>query len=270
MLKRGILVALLTAALPATGCQASTSGVAAGSSKPMTLQQAVADAHRSAANKARDRYRHPAQTLAFFGVKPTDMVVEIYPGGGWYTEILRPYLRAEGSIALVGPEGQMARFRNAASADPAAYEGVLFSPIDSWDDGTTFPANSADVVLTFRNAHNWYMRGQGDQAFKAFYRMLKPGGTLGVVEHRLPESRPDADMKTSGYLKQSTVVAMAEAAGFKLVGTSEINANPKDNADHPEGVWTLPPSLRLGEKDRAQYLAIGESDRMTLKFMKPE
>jgi predicted methyltransferase len=236
---------------------------------PNALETAIANPARSEANRARDRYRHPYETLTFFGVKPSDSVVEIYPGAGWYTEILAPYLAGQGSLAVVATDPQLKRMRDKAAADPAAFGKVLFSPLATWADAPAFPTGSADVVLTFRNVHNWHMQGQAAEAFKAFYKMLKPGGTLGVVEHRLPEGRPDSDMDKSGYMKRSAVVAAAEAAGFKLVAESEINANPKDTADWPEGVWTLPPSLRLGDKDREKYLAIGESDRMTLKFVKP-
>ena len=233
------------------------------------LAAAVAAPTRTPANLVRDKYRNPAATLSFFGIEPGHAVVEIYPGAGWYTEILAPYLAGQGSLALVATEQQLSRARQKVAADPATYKSVLFSPLAAWSDATTFPAGSADAVLTFRNVHNWQMQGQAADAFQAFYRMLKPGGVLGVVEHRLPEARPDAEMEKSGYMKQSTVIALAEAAGFKLAATSEINANAKDLANYPEGVWTLPPSLRLGDKDREKYLAIGESDRMTLKFVKP-
>ena len=233
------------------------------------LRAATDAATRTASNRERDRYRHPYETLTFFGVKPSDTVVEIYPGAGWYTEILAPYLANNGSLALVATDPQLKRMRDKAAAEPKTYQSVVFSPLAAWTDTPAFPAGSADVVLTFRNVHNWHMQGQSADAFKAFYAMLKPGGTLGVVEHRLPESRPDSDMDKSGYMKRSLVVAAAEAAGFKLAGSSEINANPKDTADWPDGVWTLPPSLWLGDKDRAKYIAIGESDRMTLKFVKP-
>lgn len=272
MMTRQILLAAAAAALPLFGCHAAATDDKA---KPVTqqagsLEAAVANPGRSAENRARDQYRQPVETLNFFGVKPGDKVVEIYPGAGWYTEILAPYLAGKGSLALVATEQQLGRARAKAAADPATYANVLFSPMATWQDQTAFAAGSADAVLTFRNVHSWYGQGQAENAFKAFFAMLKPGGTLGVVEHRLPEGRPDADMAKSGYMKQSVVIAMAEAAGFKLAATSEINANPRDTADHPGGVWTLPPSLRLGEKDRAKYVAIGESDRMTLKFVKPE
>ncbi|WP_260483659.1 class I SAM-dependent methyltransferase [Sphingomicrobium flavum] len=236
------------------------------------LAAAVAASTRSPDNVARDAYRNPAQTLAFFGVEPDDLVVEIWPGGGWYTEILGPYLADEGSLALVASERGLTRARAKVAADQESYKSVLFSPVDKPGDATVFPAGSADVVLTFRNVHNWEMGDEpyGADMFASMYTMLRPGGTLGVVEHRLPESRPDSDMKTSGYMKQSYVIALARSAGFELVEASEINANPRDTADHPRGVWTLPPTYRLEDQDRAKYAAIGESDRMTLKFRKPE
>lgn len=269
---RVAVAALIAASLPVAACQASdaTKSHAQSPVADAALKSAVESSIRSAENRARDAHRHPVETLSFFGVKPGGLVVEIYPGAGWYTEILAPYVGSTGSLALVASEQQLSRARQKAAANPEAFSNVLFSPISGWSDATTFPAASADAVLTFRNVHNWHMQGQAADAFKAFYRMLKPGGVLGVVEHRLPESRPDAEMQKSGYLKESYVIEMAQAAGFKLAAKSEINANPKDSADHPEGVWTLPPVLRLKDKDREKYLAIGESDRMTLRFVKPE
>lgn len=269
---RVAVAVLIAATAPISACHASDAakGGKAAATDDAALKAAVDAGTRTPENRARDQYRHPYETLKFFGVKPGDLVVEIYPGAGWYTEILAPYLGKDGSLALVASEQQLTRARQKVASDGATYGNVLFSPIAGWGDATTFPAGNADSVVTFRNVHNWHMQGQADEAFKAFYRMLKPGGVLGVVEHRLPESRPDADMLKSGYMKQSHVIALARAAGFKLADKSEINANPKDNADHPEGVWTLPPSLRLKDKDREKYLAIGESDRMTLKFVKPK
>ncbi|RMH48881.1 MAG: methyltransferase domain-containing protein [Gammaproteobacteria bacterium] len=243
------------------------------------LEQAIQSAHRSEKNKARDKWRHPKETLAFFGVKPTDTVVEIWPGGGWYTEILAPYVKGQGTLyaahfpsdtEVAYYQKVRARFVEKMKSNPV-YAEVRLVEFAYDNDKPIVPDGTADVVLTFRNVHNW-MRG-GDagvlNAFKKFYAALKPGGVLGVVEHRLPENRPDSDQGKTGYMKESYVIRMAEKAGFKLEAKSEINANPKDTADHPKGVWTLPPSLRLGEKDKAKYLAIGESDRMTLRFVKP-
>jgi len=237
---------------------------------------ALAGAHRSEANRARDQYRHPAETLSFFGLEPKMTVVEISPGGGWYTEVLAPVLAKGGKLyaahnnpAASERAAQSAEtFKDKLAKDPV-YRGVEVTSFGKDDYDGLAPAGSADMVLTFRNVHNWHMGGFAGDAFKGFYRALKPGGVLGVVEHRLPEDRPDEAMKSSGYMKRSTIDAPAEAAGFKLAGESEINANPKDTADYPKGVWTLPPNLTEGEVDKARYLAIGESDRMTLKFVKP-
>lgn len=237
------------------------------------LRSAVAAPTRTPANVARDAYRHPAETLAFFGVKPTDTMVEIWPGGGWYTEILAPYLaQGGGTYVAAASERGLNGVRKLMTDQPAAYGKAQTAnfPILA-AGGTPVGPGSADVVLTFRNVHNWMIGEQPyeAEAFRQMYAMLKPGGTLGVVEHRLPESADDARQLKSGYVKTSTVRRLAEAAGFQLVATSEINANPKDTTDHPEGVWTLPPTFRLGDTDRAKYVAIGESDRMTLKFVKP-
>jgi predicted methyltransferase len=239
---------------------------------PAAITAAVAAPSRTAANVARDRYRHPAQTLAFFGVKPGDTVVEVWPGGGWYTEILAPLTRRAGTYYAAGPwEKGLGGVRALQAKDAAAYGKVKLAAFPAEAGQPSVPDGSADVVLTFRNVHNWRFGGE-DRAramFSAMYRMLKPGGTLGVVEHRLPESRPAAAEEKSGYMKPSSVIGFATAAGFKLAGRSEINANPKDSADWPGGVWTLPPSYALKDQDRAKYAAIGESDRMTLRFVKP-
>lgn len=234
------------------------------------IAKAVADPRRKAENRARDRYRHPAETLAFFGVKPNQTVVEVLPGGGWYSEILAPLLHDQGRYIAAVPAGGRAGFSRFTAADPARFGKVTvteFAP----GKAPIAPDGSADVVLTFRNVHNFLMGEDATPAaaFAAFFRALKPGGVLGVVDHRLPEGRDSALEKKSGYLKRSTVVRLAEQAGFRLAGESEVNANPKDTADWPDGVWTLPPTYQLKDKDRARYAAIGESDRMTLRFVKP-
>ena len=248
----------------------------------MSLEQAAAGDHRSEAKKARNEDRNPVETLNFFGIKPDMTVVEISPGGGWYTEILAPYLREEGQLIAAGydPASDVEYFRkNAArfvdklSAHPEIYDKVNVTIFQLPDRVEIAEDGSADMVLTFRNVHNWYMRGGGEEnlarAFNAFVEVLKPGGILGVVDHRLPADRPAEYQESSGYIHESLVIKAAEKAGFKLAATSDINANPKDTADHPKGVWTLPPTLALKDENKDKYQAIGESDRMTLKFVKP-
>lgn len=246
--------------------------VAAAPRVPAPIANAVAAPTRTPANVLRDRYRHPAETLAFFGVKPSDTVVEVWPGGGWYTEILAPLLARGGTYYAAGPwERGLNGVRALQAKDAALYGTARLAAFPAEADRPTVPDGSADVVLTFRNVHNWRFGG-ADQAramFAAMFRMLKPGGTLGVVEHRLPEARDASAEEKSGYMKTSSVIGFATAAGFRLAARSEVNANPKDTADWPSGVWTLPPSYALKDVDRARYAAIGESDRMTLKFTKP-
>lgn len=244
------------------------------------LQAAIDNPLRSAANKARDAHRHPLETLNFFGVKPNHTVVEISPGGGWYTEILAPYLKEQGTYyAAHQPADASSEYAKKSRADYLAklaanpvYSKVQVTEFAAAGGKTIAPEGSADVVLTFRNLHNWYM-AKGDEsllaAFKQFHTVLKPGGVLGVVEHRLPEKLQNSDWQKSGYMPQALVVKLAEQAGFVLEGSSEVNANPKDTANHPNGVWALPPTLANKETDKAKYQAIGESDRMTLKFRKP-
>ena len=240
---------------------------------------AVSSEHRAEQSK-RDVYRNPKETLEFFGLKPDMTVVEISPGGGWYTSILNPVVKDSGKLYAAhfhlfegAPkyyENSLTGFKQKVASDPL-FSGLEITEFHHMKALDVAPAGSADMVLTFRNVHNWYM-GDGDQgvesAFKAFHKALKPGGVLGVVDHRLPETLDQEEYKRSGYMKQSYVVAAAEKAGFKLVASSEVNANPKDTAQHPYGVWTLPPRLAKGDEDKAKYLAIGESDRMTLKFVK--
>nr|WP_087573702.1 class I SAM-dependent methyltransferase [Sphingomonas sp. CDS-1] len=232
------------------------------------IAAAIAAPSRTPANIARDKYRHPAETLAFFGVKPDQTVVEYAPSGGWYTEILAPLLRDKGIFYALQPTGRyLDGYKAFLAAKPEIYGKVKLVPFP--DQTSLIPAGSVDTLLTFRNVHNMVMGGTETATFKAFYDLLKPGGTLGIVDHRLPEGRDTAQEKTSGYLKVSTIRRLAEAAGFEYAGSSEINANPMDTADWEKGVWTLPPTLRNGEVDKAKYIAIGESDRMTLRFRKP-
>ena len=242
------------------------------------IDQVMVGDHRAPANKARDKYRHPKETLLFFGLRPDLTVVEISPGSGWYTEILAPVLHDAGQY-FVAVSAITEKTPEALRQNDTAYRGMLAAAPDLYGKVTlsvlspgalrVAPPGSADLVLTFRNVHNWAKAGRADAMFKAFFEALKSGGTLGVVEHR---ARPDASFQQqidSGYMTEAYVVDTAQKAGFKLVNKSEINANPKDTKDHPGGVWTLPPTLRYGDENREKYLAIGESDRMTLKFVKP-
>lgn len=245
------------------------------------LIEAVDSPLRNDEQRQRDIYRHPLETLQFFAVEPNMSVVEISPGGGWYSNILAPYLKDNGQLYAAHfyiDENTRPYFKQSRQAfeqkvaENKSYNKVIVTSFDPINALEVAPKGTVDRVLTFRNIHNWYMR-QGEQgihnAFLAFFTALKSGGVLGIVEHRLPENADDDMQQSSGYMKQSYVIKMAEKVGFKLLDSSEINANPKDNAHHPKGVWTLPPRLRLGEQDKEKYLAIGESDRMTLKFIKP-
>lgn len=248
------------------------------------LDEVIAGAQRSDEERARDAFRHPKETLLFFGAEPSMTVVEIWPGGGWYSNILAPFLARGGGVyyaAGLDPQSSpraeeaVSAFAQKFTGDPATYGTVRLTVLGG--EEPIAPDGSADLVLTFRNVHNWMMRGDAEDNFKAFYAALKPGGVLGVVEHRAADDI-DADKEnTSGYVRVATVMALAEAAGFEFEASSEINANPLDTKDHPFGVWTLPPVRRSSavrgvddpDFDRTKYDAIGESDRMTLKFRKP-
>jgi predicted methyltransferase len=241
------------------------------------LKAAIGNSARTPEYVARDAARHPYETLTFFGIKPDMTVVELAPGGGWYTEILASYLRDKGKLIAAGEsptsEHEGARryadnFSRKLAAKPALFtkvERTVFEPPRSYKIAAP---NSVDMVLTFRNLHNW--TGAGDdkarEVLSQVRAVLKPGGVLGVVDHRLPASKPAG--ATGGYLHEAYVIKLVESAGFKLAGKSEVNANPKDTADYAKGVWALPPVLANGQVDRDKYLAIGESDRMTLKFVK--
>lgn len=235
--------------------------------------------HRSAEYKARNQFRHPGETLEFFGIRPDMTVVELSPGGGgWYTEILAPYLKDSGNYyaGSYDPEAESKyaqrnakRYNDKLAAKPELYGKVnvtVFAPPQKLEAA---PAGSADMVVTFRNMHSWMRSGNLELAMKAMHGYLKPGGILGIVAHRGdPDGEQHPEAKT-GYIHEDLIVEMAETAGFTLEAKSEINANPKDTRDHPKGVWNLPPSYSGGDEDRAKYAAIGESDRMTLRFRKP-
>lgn len=243
--------------------------------KDAQLAQAVSASHRSADFVARDKYRHPAETLEFFGIKPDATVVEISPGGGYWTEILAPYLKEKGTYyTAISPAASSDRAAQAAEnwkkklAGNEVYSNVKVTEFGRGASNIA-PEGSADLVLTFRNVHNWMAAGIADEAFAAFYKALKPGGILGVEEHRASTDKPQDPKAASGYVREDYTRELAAKAGFKFVGSSEINANPKDTKDWPRGVWTLPPTLALGEQDRAKYVAIGEADNFLLKFQKP-
>jgi predicted methyltransferase len=272
----GLLVA---AALLAPSYSVEAQGEASAS-----LDAALAPAHRSATNKARDRYRHPKETLEFFGLRPDMTVVEIWPGPGWYTEVLAPVLRDRGKlyVAQYGAappfpyqQREMDALAAKMQAAPEVYRNVTPTTLDLFKNELQIaPPGTADLVVTFRNVHNWFQEGYGpanaaELAFQAMFDALKSGGVLGVVDHRWPDPTTEDPRARNGYVSEQRVVQYAEKAGFELAGRSSVNDNPRDSHDHPEGVWTLPPDLALGDRDREKYLSVGESDRFTLKFVKP-
>lgn len=237
-----------------------------------SLDRIMAGDHRSDANRARDVYRHPKETLDFFGVKPISTVVEISPGGGWYTELLAPYLRDSGRYVAAYPAQAvkgLKTFQDKLATKPALYDKAKIVPFGVPSALDIRPEGGADFVLTFRNVHNWLDDDNVDAFMKSFFNALKPGGLLGVVEHRAKAGSKLKASLESGYMTEEYVIKHALMAGFTLDAKSEINANPKDTKDYKKGVWTLPPVLTEGEVDRAKYLAIGESDRMTLRFVRP-
>lgn len=239
-----------------------------------SLARAIEAPQRSPANVARDPYRHPRETIEFFGIRADSVVVEILPGSaGYYMEILAPLLAEKGRYVAASRDASAApqyladhaKLLARLEAQPKLYGKVAVTQFNA-DRHEIAPPGSADFVLTFRNLHNWIERGEADAALRAFHRALKPGGILGVVDHRgRADLSQEAQMK-SGYVREDYAIALIEKAGFRLAGRSEANANPKDSKDHPAGVWTLPPTWRLKDQDRAKYQAIGESDRFTLRF----
>lgn len=242
------------------------------------LLQIINSESRAMYNKNRDRYRHPYETLKFLGIKPTMTIAEIWPGGdAYYAESVGQYVALDGQYIAVVPSLHPTSASAIRNNERLAYrfdnfEDLFESPITtdmSKGDYDFAQASSLDMVLTFRNYHNWLQGGYAEEVLAAFMKALKPGGRLGIIEHRLDGSPHENMGEWGGYMAQSHLIELVEAAGFKLVATSEVNANPKDTKDHPAGVWSLPPTLRLGEKDREKYMAIGESDRMTILFEKP-
>ena len=244
---------------------------------PQNMEEAVSSSFRSPENEERDEFQHPLETLDFFGIKPSMTVIEVTPGAGFFTEILGPYLAKQGQLYLAVPrlpprpapvllenEKKLQEIMLRHQEVQAHTKLMPFEPIDKRN---RINKSFADAVVSFNSVHNWVAKRSATASFKLFYDVLKPGGTLGIVQHRIRDGKKR--VPKSGYMYEREVIALAKGAGFKLVGKSEINANPKDKADYPEGVWTLPPTYRLGDKDKDKYEDIGESDRMTLKFIKP-
>ncbi|MSP97335.1 MAG: methyltransferase [Betaproteobacteria bacterium] len=269
----GAVMIMLLAAVPAHAADPAQSVEA-------LLDQVIAGSQRSEKNRARDQYRHPKETLLFFGLKPDMTVVEIWPAGGWYAEIIAPVVRAGGAYIGAGVahedpaieawqrQGKQ-DFIERFTKQPAVFGKVSVTSLKAPEYTDIAPKGSADLVLTFRNVHNWSAAKNDAATFRAFFAALKPGGSLGVVEHRAKPGTPLEQMIKTGYMTEEYVIGLATQAGFRLVAKSEINANPKDSKDHPDGVWSLPPMRRGSFFSGDKYLAIGESDRMTLRFVKP-
>ena len=241
------------------------------------LQEVVKGDQRTPEQKARDKYRHPVETLAFFGIQPNMTVVELWPFGGWYTSILAPYVKGSGKFyaAAMDPASTSpgdikynGELKKLLDSHPEAYSEVKWSVLAK-DKYEIAPDGTADMVLTFRNIHNWAWQGIEKDVFAAAFRALKPGGILGVEEHRNNDPAYEPKERGQAYVGEDYAIKMIESVGFKLAGKSDINRNPKDTKDYPKGVWTLPPNYAEGDKDREKYAAIGESDRFTLKFVKP-
>ena len=271
------VVRLATAAL----LGALVVGCTAYSSRQTTtdeLSAILAGPQRTDAERARDRYRHPKETLLFFGIRPEMRVLEVWPPPGYYTAILAPLLRERGKyyagVWPAQPDNKyltrvLEEYQGRLAAGPQYYDRVSVVAF-AFDANQGVPPGSLDMIVTFRNIHNWMARNEAPAAFAAMYRALKPGGILGVVEHRGNPALPQDPLAKSGYVNEDYAIKLIEAQGFRLVAKSEINANPKDTKDYEQGVWTLPPTYRLGGKDHDKYEAIGESDRFTLRFVKPK
>jgi predicted methyltransferase len=272
--KHKLAAAAIACALLVGAC---ASGGSSRQSTAEALTTILAGDQRSSENRARDVYRHPKETLLFFGIRPEMRALEVWPEPGWYTEIIAPLLRERGKYyaGVIAPDStnkhitqRLDDYAAKLAARPDLYERVSVVSFPA-DGGDAVPPGSLDMVVTFRNIHNWMARDTAAQAFASMYRALKPGGVLGVVEHRGNAAVSQDPKAKSGYVNEDYAVRLIEAQGFRLVAKSEINANPRDTKDYEQGVWTLPPTYRLGAKDHDKYAAIGESDRFTLRFAKP-
>ncbi|BEU27616.1 methyltransferase [Paraburkholderia sp. 22B1P] len=284
---RTITIAAALFVLTLTGCasssldsQDSSRGSQSQGAGAASVDAAINGSQRSSQARARDVYRHPKETLQFFDLGPTQAVLEIAPGGGWYTDILAPYLRNAGqlyeaqylstSVDLAAEDSATdAAYRRKLANAPSVYGNIVVGTLHAGQFNGFDSNERFDRVLTFRNIHNWIKDGQFDANLRAFYGALKHGGELGVEEHRARPGTTEQQMIDSGYVTEAFVIEHAKAAGFVLLARSEINANPKDTKDYPHGVWSLPPTYQGGDVDRSRFAAIGESDRMTLKFVKP-
>ncbi|MCZ7682648.1 MAG: methyltransferase domain-containing protein [Sandaracinaceae bacterium] len=274
-MKNALSILSLSALLGCGGAQAAPEvATSSAEASPFgSIDAALSGAHRSEEDRARDGHRHPRETLEFFGVGPSSRVLELWPGRGWYTAILAPLVHDDGQLRVVAADNRYLQgFRDTLAAQPSIFdrvELVVIQPADG-SELSFGPDGSADVVLTFRNYHGWMNEQYEDEVLAAAFRVLRPGGVLGVVEHRAAAPTDRETVQRTGYVAEQTIIEAAQAAGFVLDERSEINANPADTRDHPNGVWSLPPTLRGGDEDRERFVAIGESDRMTLRFRRPE
>jgi predicted methyltransferase len=278
MLNRLAFMSLLAATLLALAdCATAPSARAPGAAAPVdpALTAAAASPVRLPAAVARDSVRHPVEELTFFGLRSTQTVVELWPGGGYWTDILAPYLAAHGRfyVALPAPgdadeDASVVRWRARFATQPEHYGSIVQTTLGPGRFDIA-PPGSADLVLTFRNLHNWMEGGYAPQALAGCFRALKPGGILGIEEHRGRSDVPQDPKAKNGYVRQDYTIALARQAGFELIGSSEMLANPRDTKDWVDGVWTLPPTLSQGEKDRERYIAVGEADNFVLEFRKP-